>query len=308
MAETNYPAGNNQELSGHDTARSLGPHFGIIPRWVNGLDLGGGQFKVLSVIACHARKETRVARPSIEAIAKEANLDRRTVQRAIRQLEAKGVLKWVRGGGHGRSSEYQIIFEPAADTANSGNDAAVSDVGDTANSGVFVPQTAAFSSLNSGADAAPTDSEQKERTDPSPGESHARARGDDLSDDGVDRRQAALLLPFDGHGDRRALLKRYNPSAALVDWARDQYGINALDDLVLGKFIDWRIEHNKLPVDIEAIEAAYSNWIRDQPRFAEQSRRRPQQQHSDAAAAETAAAGEFFERMQRAMRANGAGQ
>jgi hypothetical protein len=273
MAEPNYPAGNNQELSGHDTARSLGPHFGIIPRWVNGLDLAGSQFKVLSVIACHARKETRIARPSIETIADEANLDRRTVQRAIRRLEAKGVLKRLPGGGRGRSSEYQIIFEPAADTAknNSGNHAAVSDAGDTANSGVFVPQTAAFSSLNSGTDAAPTDSEQKERTDSPSGEAHAhaRARGDDFSDDGVDRRQAALLLPFDGHGHRRALLKRYNPSAALVDWARDQYGINALDDRALGKFIDWRIEHNRLPVDIEAIEAAYKNWIRDEAtRFA----------------------------------------
>ena len=303
MAEPNYPAANRQEADRGSGGN--GPQFGIIPRWIARLKLSGCEHRVLLVIACHARKETRVARPSIETIADEANLDRRTVQRAISQLEAKGVLKRLPGGGRGRSSEYQIIFEPAADTANSGNDAAVSDAGDTANSGVFVPQTAAFSSLNSGADATPTDSEQKERTDPPSGESHARARGDDLSDDVVDRRQAALLLPFDGRGDRRALLKRYNPSAALVDWATDQYGINALDDRVLGKFIDWRIEHNKLPVDIEAIEAAYSNWIRDQPRFAEQSRRRPQQQHSDddAAAAETAAAGEFFERM-RAMRAN----
>jgi hypothetical protein len=274
---------------------------------VNRLDLAGGQFRVLSVIACHARKETRIARPSIETIADEANLDRRTVQRAIRQLEAKGVLKRLPGGGRRRSTEYQIIFEPAADTANSGNDAAVSEAGGSAISGVLVSQTAALSSLNSGAGAAPTDSEQIERTDPPSGESQARARGDDLSDDGVDGRQGTLLLAFNGRGDRRALLKRYNPSAALVDWARDQYGINALDDRMLGKFIDWRIEHDKLPVDIEAIEAAYSNWIRDQPRFAEQSRRRPQQQHSDAAAAETAAAGEFFERM-RAMRANGRGQ
>jgi hypothetical protein len=237
-------------------------------------------------------------------IADEANLDRRTVQRAIRRLEAKGVLKRLPGGGRGRSSEYQIIFEPAADTTNSGNDAAVSDAGDTANSGVSSRKQRRFRPANRGADAAPTDSEQKERTDPPSGESHARARGDDLSDDG--RGQGMLPLAFNGRGDRRALLKRYNPSAALVDWARDQYGINALDDRVLGKFIDWRIEHDKLPVDIEAIEAAYSNWIRDQPRFAEQSRRRPQQ-YNDAAAAETVAAGEFFERM-RTMRANGRGQ
>jgi hypothetical protein len=44
---------------------------------------------------------------------------------------------------------------------------------------------------------------------------------------------------------------------------------NELHARFIGKFIDWRIEHNRLPVDIEAIEAAYKNWIRDEAtRFA----------------------------------------
>jgi hypothetical protein len=77
--------------NGHETAAFNGPQFGIIPRWVARLDLTGGELRVLLVIACHARKETRTARPSIETIADEANLDRRTVQRAMRRLEAKGV-------------------------------------------------------------------------------------------------------------------------------------------------------------------------------------------------------------------------
>jgi hypothetical protein len=115
-----------------------------------------------------------------------------------------------------------------------------------------------------------------------------------------------LLPPFNGRSDLRALLKNYNPSAALVDLAREQHGINALDDRVLGEFIDWHIEHNKLPSDIEAIEAAYRRWIRREWRFAEQSRHRPQQR-GDAGEAETAAAAEFFERT-REMRANGAVQ
>jgi hypothetical protein len=267
MAEPNYPAANRQEADGGSGGN--GPQFGIIPSWVNGLDLAGSELRVLLVIACHARKETRIARPSIGTIAAEANRDRRTVQRAISQLEAKGVLKRLPGGGRGRSSEYQIIFEPPADTANSGNDAAVSDAGDTANSGVFVPQTAAFSSLNSGADAAPTDSEQKERTDPPSGESHARATGDDLSDDGVDGKQGTLLLPIDGSRERRLkALRSYNPSTAVIEFAAE-FGVNACDPHVLGKFIDWRIAHNKLPADIEAIGAAYRNWIRDEAtRFA----------------------------------------
>ena len=115
-----------------------------------------------------------------------------------------------------------------------------------------------------------------------------------------------LLLPFNRRSDLRALLKNYNPSAALVDLAREQHGINALDDRVLGEFIDWHIEHNKLPSDIEAIEAAYRRWIRREWRFAEQSRHRPRQR-SDAGEADTAAAAEFFERT-RELRTNGAVQ
>jgi DNA-binding MarR family transcriptional regulator len=81
-----------------------GPHFGMIPRWLAPLDLTGREFRVLLVIASHAGKasreprpdggiETRIARIGTERIADEANLDRRNVQRAIRQLEAKGILE-----------------------------------------------------------------------------------------------------------------------------------------------------------------------------------------------------------------------
>ena len=287
---TGHDAGNG--YAGPAAQPRNGPHFGMIPHWVAQLDLTGCGHRVLLVIACHARKETRIAQLSIERIADEVDLDRRNVQRAIRQLEVKGVLKRLLGGGRARSSEYQIIFKRAADATNSVNDAAV-----------FGRETAAFSDLNSVTSAAPTESEQKERTSPS-GESRAR-EGENDSNDGVDEKQGALL-PFNGRGDRRALLKGYNPSAALVDWAREQYGINALDDRVLGEFIDWRIEHNDLPGDIEAIEAAYRRWIRRELRFAEQSRHRPQQ-HGNVAEAESEAAVEAVRRM-RAIRANGAGQ
>jgi hypothetical protein len=53
-------------------------------------------------------------------------------------------------------------------------------------------------------------------------------------------------------------LKRYDPSAALVDWAA-KYGINARDDRVLGEFRDLHIRYNHLPTDTEA---AYRRWIR----------------------------------------------
>jgi hypothetical protein len=137
-----------------------GPHFGIIPRRVTGLDLTGADHRVLLVIACHARKETRIARLSIETIADEVSLDRRTVQRAMRRLEAKRILKPLRGGGRGRSSEYQIIFEQAVDATNSGNNAAVADADDTGNSGkdaVVFAETAAFKAMEEDLAAYPAD-------------------------------------------------------------------------------------------------------------------------------------------------------
>ena len=94
------------------------------------------------VIACYARKETRIAWTSIEQIANEVNLDRRNVQGAIRRLEAKGVLKRLRGDGRlpmshaGHCSEYKISFEPPAGATNSVDDA-VSDVIGVGSRGAF---------------------------------------------------------------------------------------------------------------------------------------------------------------------------
>ena len=75
---------------------------------------------------------------------------------------------------------------------------------------------------------------------------------------------------------------------------------------VLGEFIDWHIQHDNLPRNIEAIEAAYRRWIRREARFVQQSRHRPQE-HGNVAEAESEAAVEAVRRL-RAMRANGAGQ
>lgn len=302
-------AGHHTGSNGHDATAAQPPHngprFGIIPRWVARLDLTGAEHRVLLDIACHARKETRITPPrSIEQISDELNLDRRTVQRAVRHLEAECVLRLRNGGGRGRASAYQIIFEPPAAAANSGNDTAVSDVDDTKNSGndaAFFEETAANSSLNSGQFAAPTELEQKEL--PLAGESHARERGDFSQNDEVERRQGVLLLPIDGGGERMAPLKCFEPSAELVDWASALYAVNARDDGLLGKFRDWHLEHNKLPADLEA---AYRNWIRNEAtRFAERddngSRRR---RRNSSTPAEAEAAARYFEKLC-AFRANG---
>ena len=64
-----------------------------------------------------------------------------------------------------------------------------------------------------------------------------------------------------------APLRSFNPSAATVEWAAEQhYGINARDPGLLGEFIDYNLEHDKLPADIDA---AYRRWLRRQRRFDE---------------------------------------
>jgi DNA-binding MarR family transcriptional regulator len=323
-----------------------GPHFGMIPRWLAPLDLTGREFRVLLVIASHAGKtsreprpdgviETRIARLGTERIADEANLDRRNVQRAIRQLEAKGILERLHGGGRGRSSEYQVIFKQAADATNSvdddavsdaddtGNsvvlgqetasfsdlnsvtDNAVSDAGDTGNSVVLGQETASFSDLNSVTDDAPAESKQKERTDPPSGESHAHAReeGGSSQNDSVDERHPSLLLPINGGGERLTAFRRYNPSAATIEFA-EALGVNALADAVLGKFIDHYLGTVGRPPNGD-FDAAFRNWIRKEPTFA--ARRGPPRspQCSDPIEALWRRAFEAREEEDRAYRAEG---
>jgi hypothetical protein len=110
-----------------------------------------------------------------------------------------------------------------------------------------------------------TERKKKKRTPPA---GEARARGEDSSNDRIDEKQSELLLPIKSGRERRLrALKGYNPSSATIQFA-DELRVNARDPYVLGKFIDWHIAHNNLPDNIEAIDAAYRNWIRDEARFA----------------------------------------
>jgi hypothetical protein len=298
------------------TAQSRnGPHFGMIPRRVATLRLPGRVHTVLVVIACHARDGW--ARLSLDTIADEAGIDRSKVCLCIRWLEEKAVVEVVRRRGRGLANAYRVV--PDAEAVRLKGQATASE-----NSAVFGTETsaqnradcgtlsdersAAFGTVSNSKQCRfrpPNRDSEEEKTPPS-GESRRRAseKGEDLSND-EDIEKPAVLVK--GGGDRNAPRRRYNPSAALVEWASEQYGVTALDDAVLGGFIDWHLEHARLPGNgsFEAIEAAYRRWIRREPRIVEQSRHRPQH-HSKAGEAESDAAVDALRRM-RAMKANGGG-
>jgi hypothetical protein len=91
--------------------------------------------------------------------------------------------------------------------------------------------------------------------------------GEEFSNDGVDRKPQARLRSVEDDLERRvATLKAYNPSAETIQFAAD-LGMNAHDLRMLGKFRDWHIENDKMPDRFEAVDAAYRNWIRDEPMF-----------------------------------------
>jgi hypothetical protein len=255
-----------------------GPYFGIIPRRVAKLRLPGRVHAVLDVIACHANpKRGNRAYLCRDTIANEAGIDCSKVSFCTRWLKKNGVVEISGRGGRGLANVYRIIPDaeavtPAAATVvaeNGADDGIVSGQ----NGADFGSKTVLILAQNGAIFGTPTEEEQKERTDPPSGEARTRAReeGDDFLNDEVDRRQIEMLFPFNGGGGREhrlAALKTYNPNAETIQFGSD-LGINAHDLRVLGKFRDWHIEHNILPANREAIDAAYRNWLRNEQRFAD---------------------------------------
>ena len=275
-----------------------GPFFGMIPRRVAKLRLPGRVHAVLDVIACHANpKKGNRAYLRRDTIANEAGIDCSKVSFCTRWLEKNGLLEISGRGGRGLANTYRIIPDaeavtPAAATTaaeNSADDGTVSNQNGAENGAAF--------GQNGAKNGTPTESEQKERTEPPSGESRASARegGEDFSNAGVDRSQVEMLPPTDGGGGERmvrerAKLKSYNPAAWVVDEAA-KLGVNALDPHELGRFMAWHLKNGKVPADPDQ---AYYYWITD-PRFL----KRP----SNAAEAEVNAA---FDDALSQMRAHGA--
>jgi hypothetical protein len=144
------------------------------------------------------------------------------------------------------------------------------------------PSTERYCTIHGGfaPSGACTEAEQKEGTEPPAGESRARPReGEIFSNDGgdeevADRRQPSLFLPINGGGDRKArlaVINSYNPSPALIERAAE-LGVDAHAEDVFGKWRRHRIANNRLPLDFEAAEADFENWIRDESRHRDAER------------------------------------
>jgi len=230
MAEINCHAANRQEFIANGGSDN-GPHFGIIPRRVARLRLPGREHAVLDVIAVHTNRGTGLAHVGLETIARETELHKRKVPARILRLVEEGLLEivergWRGIGGRGHANVYRIIGDeealrrasqaavktddaieavapngaPQETEATTGNGALMGTLLGSENGALFDSETVPFSSLKGAPEGTPT-----ERTDPPSRESHARARGEDFSNDGVDEKQLPLLLPINGGRDNRAL-------------------------------------------------------------------------------------------------------
>ena len=235
------------------------------PNWAlrirrGGKLLRGRSLNVYAAICSHAGRDGR-AWPSLERLSSETGIDRRHLSALIRKIEATGLMSTRRGRGRGHTTVYRLIDDVGLNVTAEGD---ISSAGNVTNP---LSEMSPLEGLNVTSGGDPTTKElSKERTPP-PGECRAREEGDFSNDDG-DEKQGVLLLPMNGGREHRlAALKAYNPSPATIQFAAD-LGVNARDPCMLSKFVDWHIEHNNLPANSEAIDAAYRNWIRNEPRFA----------------------------------------
>jgi len=70
--------------------------------------------KVLAALIYHADGEIGTCDPGVETIGRETGLGKRTVRKAIRELEQEGVIKRLARGGGRATAKYQILFRQPA--------------------------------------------------------------------------------------------------------------------------------------------------------------------------------------------------
>lgn len=76
----------------------------------NAHTLTGGQLSVALSLTKHVNHKTQTAYPGIATIEKHTGMTRNGVQKALRELEAKGVIRCVKkGGGKHKSAVYAVL-------------------------------------------------------------------------------------------------------------------------------------------------------------------------------------------------------
>jgi hypothetical protein len=76
-------------------------------------DLAARPLRVLMCLAFHAPARSRQCAPGMEAIRREAGgVSKRTAERALRTLEARGLIKVVSAAAPGRKTVFEVLLEP----------------------------------------------------------------------------------------------------------------------------------------------------------------------------------------------------
>jgi DNA-binding MarR family transcriptional regulator len=97
------------------TRRRSAQRFEVLNAFVDGgmADLSRAELAVWLCLFRDTRQPDSIARTAVKDIARRAGIDRRTVLRALKQLEARRMLQVVRRGGLNRGpSSYRVFPYP----------------------------------------------------------------------------------------------------------------------------------------------------------------------------------------------------
>jgi hypothetical protein len=241
---------------------------------------------VLDVIAIHTDKNSGLAWPSLETIARETGLHKRKVPARISRLLDEGVLEIVqRGGkgigGRGRANVYRIIpDEEAARRASQPADKAAEAVAvngalpgpkvTAGNGALFGSETVPFSTVNGALPGTSTEKEQNLERNLPCGEGRARTREEEvLLRSRSGGRQTALLLPLNGMKAAGSdLFEAFRAPPEILAMAQG-LGIDDVNNVV-EDWKDWHRKDNK-PYPANPV-ASLRRWVRNERRFASGSR------------------------------------
>jgi hypothetical protein len=243
------------------------PDFAIIPIEAAANPYLPATVRVLIALCALCRQRWTGADRVVEASLNELKAitklaDRRDVRRCTRRAQDAGLIRiepltTASSGGYDRT-RYVLIGSGVG--ADADTVPVEEGVGTDADRGVGANADRVSANLT------PLLKEEKPIEKRTPSSEGVRAREGEVFSNEVDRRQGTLLLPTTGGGDRKArlaVIKSYNPSPALIERAAE-LGVNARAEDVFGKWQRHRIATNRLPLDFDAAEADFENWIRDE--------------------------------------------